>query len=78
MEKFNRAERRHQLERIKAKRKGYQWRENDARQIGILASTPQRCSCLLGCGNERAFYGRTLKELVQMIDLKTEVGHALD
>jgi hypothetical protein len=31
------------------------------REVGILAATPKRCSCLC-CGNARRFYGASLPE----------------
>lgn len=85
MERFNRAERRAQTVRLKAKRKtywGYPQRFGTCgypphspegmspRQLGMVSQTPHPCSCALGCGNARAFYGRTLKEIVHMIEEK--------
>jgi len=64
MEKFNRAVRRHHVDRLKHKRKHY-WGysrngfdatntpvEMDARQLGKVVQYPQICSCG-GCGNVR-------------------------
>lgn len=80
MEKFNRAERRAQTARLKAKRKlywgyGRSWGAEPPEQmrpdqLGKVVQNPQACSCLMGCGNARKFYGRTLKEIVHMIEQK--------
>jgi hypothetical protein len=73
MEKFNRAERRHQLARIKAKRKGYWYgypAEMTPKRLGMVSQTPALCSCHM-CGNPRKFFGdRTLQELVHLHELK--------
>jgi hypothetical protein len=80
MEKFNRAERRHQVKRIKAKRKQYWgldfrgWSDPMSPvQLGAVARTPHPCSCIMGCGNERAFYGKTIAEICNEITLKEEL-----
>lgn len=89
MEKFSRAERRAQTARIKAKRKSYwgyphrYWcgnddppcppKQMDARRLGMVSQTPHPCSCPMGCGNARAFYGRSLKEIVQIIDMEQQM-----
>lgn len=89
MERFNRAERRAQVARLKAKRKSYwgypnRWTncvdeppgppaEMDARQLGKVVQYPQACSCRMGCGNAREYYGRSLKEIVQIVTMKEEV-----
>lgn len=83
MERFNRAERRAQIARLKAKRKTY-WGYPDrygskapvpmeARRLGMVVQNPQVCSCYMGCGNARAFYGRTLKEIVDIIDMEEQM-----
>jgi hypothetical protein len=80
VEKFNRAERRAQTARLKAKRKHY-WgyghaygqegvSEMSPTQLGRVVQYPQACSCPLGCANARGAYGRSLKEIVQMIEEK--------
>lgn len=73
MEKFNRAERRSQTERLKAKRKLYWGRQYDgsmdARQLGKVVQYPQVCSCWM-CANVRALEGPTLKERIHMYDHK--------
>lgn len=67
MEKFNRAERRNQVERLKKKRSNYWgykiWRQEEmpSRQLGKVVQYPQACSCPM-CGNNRRIYGPTLKE----------------
>ena len=82
MEKFNRAERRAQVARLKAKRKSY-WgygasygREGKTvmspARLGAIVQHPQSCSCM-GCGNQRRYTGRTLKEIVQIVTMKEEV-----
>lgn len=92
MEKFNRAVRRHHINRLKKTRKNYwhygvphrqvvvrKWHaigvidyglvsqrgvtEMPPSQLGGVVQHPQSCSCLMGCGNARAYYGRTLAEL---------------
>ena len=82
MEKFNRAERRAQIARLKAKRRYYwgygnTWSrptegvdEMSPTQLGRVVQYPQACSCPMGCGNARRYYGRTLKEIVHMIEEK--------
>lgn len=55
MEKFNRAERRFQTQRLKQKRKTYWFSDSSnmtPKHLGMVAQTPQRCSCS-GCGNAR-------------------------
>lgn len=76
MEKFSRAERRYQLERIKVKRKTY-WGATrkeplTPRQFGIVASTPQVCSCWM-CRNARKGYGLTTQERIQVITFKENI-----
>lgn len=84
MEKFNRAVRRHHIERLKAKRKGY-WgyphhygiwapEQMDARQLGKVAQYPQPCSCR-GCGNQRKWEGPKFAELLQVDDLRRETRY---
>jgi hypothetical protein len=36
----------------------------------MIVATPQLCSCSMGCGNARAYYGRKLKEIIHQINLK--------
>jgi hypothetical protein len=86
MEKFNRAERRAQRERLKNKRKSY-WGHGDPRwidgemnpkELGIAVNTTQRCSRPACCGNPRRgkwkglCFGRTLAEVVQEITLEEQ------
>ena len=74
MEKFNRAERRHQTARLKNKRKHYHGFDvMTPLQLGAIVTTPQACSCIMGCGNARRFYGRTLKEVIHQIDEKNDL-----
>lgn len=70
MERFNRAERRHQLKRIKRNRKHYWGQDLSVRQSGKVANAAQVCSSPYCCGNDRAFYGRTFPEIVQEINEK--------
>jgi hypothetical protein len=51
---FDRAERRHHIERLKEARKSYGWRKEPLtpRQLGAMVQHPQMCSCS-GCGNPR-------------------------
>ena len=75
MEKFNRAVRRHHSARLKCNRKTYWYGEYSAltpRHLGKVLHTPQLCSLDLCCGNARAAYGRTLPELLQLIDWQHE------
>lgn len=76
---FNRAERRHHIERLKEARKTY-WGYGrrgatmNPRQLGAVTQHPQSCSCL-GCGNERRHWGnskeaRKLDEQSQLEALK--------
>lgn len=63
MEKFNRAERRHQDQRLKDRRLRY-WSVGNKteRTLGMLLHSPALCSCWM-CGNPRKFFGqRTIKE----------------
>ena len=84
MERFNRQERRNQVERLKAKRKNY-WGypsrigpdteprvQMDAKQLGKVVQYPQVCSCS-GCGGQRRYIGRTFKEICDIITLKEEI-----
>jgi hypothetical protein len=79
----NRASRRRATAKVKAKRsKSYWGRLNQReepmtpRQSGIVTNTAAPCSCAM-CGNVRRITGqRTLKEIIQLIDLK-EAHHAL-
>jgi hypothetical protein len=83
MERFNRAERRHQTARLKAKRKSYRGYGASygtqgilymsEKQLGRIVQYPQACSCS-GCGNSRKYFGRTLKELVHIHDLNEELS----
>lgn len=78
MERFNRAERRAQVERLKARRKNYwgygrPWSARGAepmgpKQLGRVVQYPQVCSCT-GCGNQRRSEGPTKAERVQAHDL---------
>lgn len=85
MEKFNRAVRRHHIDRLKQKRKFYwgyrsnNWgREPNAvmapDQLGKVVQYPQACSCS-GCGNQRKYEGRPHKERCDFITMKEEVDH---
>lgn len=63
-----RALRRHQSERIKAKRKVYhtgprpgQDSRDQARRLGMVAHTAKPCSCWM-CGNARRHNGPTIQE----------------
>lgn len=63
-----RLQRRLQVARLKKKRKHY-WRygteqdlTHEPRLLGMVVSTPQRCSCCLCCGNARDAYGDTMQE----------------
>lgn len=82
MEKFNRAVRRHHIARLKDKRKFY-WGYNrnwgrsgieamSAQQLGRVVQNPQVCSCT-GCGNQRRYEGRPLKEQCDIIALREEL-----
>lgn len=79
MEKFNRAVRRHHVERLRRKRQSY-WgyphhygvwepEDMDVRQLGRVVQYPQICSCR-GCGNQRKWEGPKFPELLQAEDLK--------
>ena len=65
-----RAIRRHHRERLKKNRKSYwgygsRWIGTmDLQQLGMVVRTPALCSCL-GCGNQRGYVGRPVKELRQ-------------
>ena len=85
MEKFNRAVRRHHVERLKQKRKSY-WGYNRSwgregiqamspQQLGRIVQYPQACSCM-GCGNQRKYEGRPLNERCDIIMLKEELDDA--
>lgn len=86
MERFNRAERRAQVARLKAKRKNYwgyglakPWRSGPMPPdtLGKVVQHPQACSCM-GCGNQRRYVGPTLRERVQQGDLdEYERGNAM-
>lgn len=55
--------RRHQMARIKLRRKHY-FRVHDSaneRLVGVIGHTPQLCSCY-GCGNPRKFGEQTIQE----------------
>lgn len=63
-----RALRRHQCERIKAKRKSYHTgphqgldARTNARRLGIVAHTAKPCSCWM-CGHARRHNGPTIQE----------------
>ena len=63
-----RAQRRHQKNRIRAKRKGYlvvdclQEPDANQRHLGMLIKTPKPCSCWM-CGNPRKHFGeKSLQE----------------
>ena len=84
MLKFNRAERRAQVARLKVKRKFY-WSYGRAygtegntsmnpRQLGMVVQHPQSCSCPMGCGNARKVYGRPFRELIHQINLEEELA----
>lgn len=58
MQKFNRAERRFQTARLKAKRKSYRsvWIKNDPTLLGKVVQYPCRCSCAM-CASGSKLYG---------------------
>lgn len=68
MERFNRAERRFQTKRLKAKRKNYHGRKDFEQSpdfLGKVVNTPAMCSCFM-CGNTRKYWGNagiSFKEL---------------
>lgn len=83
MEKFNRAERRAQVARLKQKRKFYfgggfdnetisgynQHIPLEGRQLGRVVQYPAMCSCPM-CGNSRRHFGeRTIQEQRLMQDV---------
>lgn len=81
MEKFNRAERRHHVARLKRARRRYWgmwlWGFNpndpsDIGRIGKLVHTCQACSCL-GCGNQRQYEGLTRAERLNVVDLQQQL-----
>ena len=55
--------RRHQdrKHKIEVKKRVWWLKEFDPITIGILAETPQRCSCIF-CGNRRKYEGKTKQE----------------
>lgn len=61
---MSRAERRHQRERIKVRRRFFWGRDlrADPKAASMVVDTPKPCSCLL-CGNRRKYIGPTLQEL---------------
>ena len=64
MRKFDRATRRHQINRLKVKRKKYWGRKFGKvtpKDLGVLVSTPKPCSCFMCC-NRRKYEGITLQE----------------
>lgn len=74
MEKFNRAVRRHHVERLKKARKLYWYPASlewsyplkkieglDPKRLGKVVSTPKACSCWL-CNRPRKVFGLTIKE----------------
>lgn len=73
MERFNRAVRRHQVARLKQKRKNY-WgygraygRETEVMnpaQLGKVVQYPHPCSCWM-CRNNRELYGDKAKDVNQ-------------
>ena len=69
-----RAIRRAHSMRLRNKRKHYWGGNSNPKRMGILNTTPQRCSCL-GCGNERKYEGETRQELRH--SLKHEIDLAL-
>lgn len=80
----NRASRRRATAKVKAKRSKSYWgrltrnaeEPMTPRQAGMATNTAAPCSCPM-CGNARRHFGaRTLKEIIQLIDLK-EAHHAL-
>lgn len=90
MEKFNRAVRRHHIDRLKQKRKFYwgYYRTNNwwseppnavmaPDQLGKVVQYPQACSCS-GCGNQRKYQGRPAKELCDFITLKEGIDHVVN
>jgi hypothetical protein len=77
---FDRAERRHHIERLKETRKHY-WgygrrgEQMDPKQLARVVQHPQMCSCP-GCGNARKHFGNskealTLQEQSQIEALRT-------
>jgi len=44
----------------------------DPRNIGVMATTPQRCSCI-GCGGQRKWEGMTLDEKRNYLNLLDEL-----
>lgn len=79
MQRFNRAERRHQAARLKRARRRYwgMWmpmfrfdpeNPHDIHRLGKILHTPQCCSCL-GCGNQRQYEGVTRAERLQLFEL---------
>ncbi|MFH1657906.1 MAG: hypothetical protein ABIG35_01210 [Pseudomonadota bacterium] len=64
MKDMKRAIRRHHYARLKKARRWYhsqdQWQHE--KWIGMAVATPQLCSNVC-CGNQRAYYGRSLDEL---------------
>lgn len=72
--KFNRAVRRHHVERLKQSRK-YFWgrqRLTDPRRLGILVHTPKLCSCY-GCGNQRKYKGLSISELRDLEQMMSDL-----
>lgn len=65
-----RSERRHHLARVKKNRSGY-WgvqfspdhKPMDERRLGIVASTPKPCSCIMCCNPRHGNNERTVQEL---------------
>lgn len=61
---MNSAVRRHHYRRLQKTRRNYWGRElTDKRELGMIANTPQPCSCIGGCGHMRQAYGLTRQEL---------------
>lgn len=75
----NRQARRHQRERLKAKRKHYYCEcfKNDPKHLGIIIDTPSVCSCSM-CGNPRKYFKKvTIQELKEDIEEKEQLKEDL-
>jgi len=80
MKSNKRSVRRHHYNRLKKSRAhywGYEGMFRDYKRmnheiLGQVISTPQRCSCSV-CGNQRKYYGKTLKEKIYFLSTEEEL-----
>lgn len=78
------AYRRWQYQKRKRNRKHYwggpvgkdprvRYMQTEEARLGMVANTPQACSCVGGCGHMREAYGPTMQERKAAEDAKTQI-----